>query len=86
MRRRADELTALYSTTVELTVAHALPKLLNTIVKRATGLLNAEAGGLYLCEPEHQQVRCADCSGCEVHCPNGVRVAQQLMRAQELFA
>ena len=36
--------------------------------------------------PEHQQVRCADCASCAVDCPNGVRVAQQLSRAQELFA
>ena len=35
---------------------------------------------------EHQAVRCADCSGCVVNCPHGVHVAQQLMRAQELFA
>jgi aryl-alcohol dehydrogenase-like predicted oxidoreductase len=36
--------------------------------------------------PEHQQVRCSDCATCPVRCPNGVRIAQQLMRAQELFA
>ena len=35
---------------------------------------------------EHQQVRCSDCAECVVQCPNGVNVAQQLMRAQELFA
>ena len=35
---------------------------------------------------EHQQVRCEDCATCAVQCPNGVSVAQQLMRAQELFA
>ena len=35
---------------------------------------------------EHQQVRCGDCAGCAVQCPNGVSVARQLMRAQELFA
>lgn len=31
-------------------------------------------------------VRCRDCSGCTVRCPNGVRVAERLARAQELFA
>ena len=36
--------------------------------------------------PEHQQVRCSDCAACAVHCPNGVKVAQQVARAQELFA
>jgi len=35
---------------------------------------------------EHQQVRCADCADCPVHCPHGVRVAERAMRAQELFA
>ena len=35
---------------------------------------------------EHQNVRCSDCATCAVHCPNGVHVAAQLSRAQELFA
>jgi len=37
-------------------------------------------------EPKHASVKCADCPGCEVRCPNGVRVAERLIRAQELFA
>jgi predicted aldo/keto reductase-like oxidoreductase len=35
---------------------------------------------------EARQVRCGECSGCTVECPNGVRVAHRLKRAQELFA
>ena len=35
---------------------------------------------------QHQQVRCGDCAQCAVQCPHGVNVAQQLSRAQELFA
>jgi hypothetical protein len=35
---------------------------------------------------EHQNVRCSDCMNCAVQCPNGVHVAAQLSRAQELFA
>jgi predicted aldo/keto reductase-like oxidoreductase len=31
-------------------------------------------------------VRCGDCAECAVQCPNGVRVAERLSRAQELFA
>lgn len=31
-------------------------------------------------------VRCGDCSECSVECPNGVRVSERLIRAQELFA
>jgi uncharacterized protein len=34
---------------------------------------------------EHASVRCADCPGCTVACPHGVRVAERLIRAQELF-
>jgi len=35
---------------------------------------------------EVRDVRCADCEECVVECPNGVRVAERLTRAQELFA
>jgi hypothetical protein len=31
-------------------------------------------------------VRCQDCAKCAVACPNGVRVAERMIRAQELFA
>jgi hypothetical protein len=37
-------------------------------------------------EPAHTAVRCGDCPGCTVQCPYGVKVAQRLIRAQELFA
>jgi len=33
-----------------------------------------------------RDVRCGDCAGCPVQCPNGVQVARRLGRAQELFA
>ena len=33
-----------------------------------------------------QAVRCGDCTGCAIKCPNGVQVKDRLMRAQELFA
>ena len=33
-----------------------------------------------------QLIRCGDCSSCAIRCPHGVRVAEQAMRAQELFA
>lgn len=33
-----------------------------------------------------RMVKCADCSGCVVSCPNGVRIADRLIRAQELYA
>jgi predicted aldo/keto reductase-like oxidoreductase len=31
-------------------------------------------------------VRCQDCSGCSVQCPNGVQVSARLTRAQEIFS
>ena len=35
---------------------------------------------------ELRDVRCGDCTACSVQCPHGVRVADRLSRAQELFA
>jgi uncharacterized protein len=35
---------------------------------------------------ELRNVRCGDCAGCKIQCPNGVRVPERLMRAQELLA
>lgn len=32
-----------------------------------------------------RQLSCADCSSCSVECPNGVHVAERLIRAQELL-
>lgn len=41
----------------------------------------------FMALPENvRNVRCADCSSCSVHCPNGVHVTERLIRAQELFA
>jgi len=37
-------------------------------------------------DPAHANARCADCPGCTVQCPHGVKVASRLIRAQELFA
>ena len=37
--------------------------------------------------PDHlRAVRCGDCEGCTIQCPNGVRVSERVGRAQELFA
>ena len=35
---------------------------------------------------ELRAARCADCRECTIACPNGVRVAERVARAQELFA
>jgi uncharacterized protein len=36
--------------------------------------------------PARRDVRCDECPGCTVDCPNGVRVREQLTRARALFA
>ena len=41
----------------------------------------------FLALPEEARaVRCEDCASCPVRCPNGVHVAERLIRAQNLFA
>lgn len=33
-----------------------------------------------------RSIRCGDCDSCSVRCPNGVHVAERMIRAQEMFA
>ena len=41
----------------------------------------------FLALPEEARAaRCRDCDSCQVKCPNGVHVAERLIRAQDLFA
>lgn len=56
--KQAETMTTLYETTRDLVVVRDLSTLLQTIVERAARLLNASGGGLYLCEPEQNRVRC----------------------------
>jgi PAS domain S-box-containing protein len=56
--QRAHELDSLQETLLEITGQHDLPQLLNSIVERAAQLLDAQGGGLYLCDPEKQEARC----------------------------
>ena len=58
LRERAEALSALQATVLDITARRELPTLLETIVERATELLDGLAGGMYLCEPEEEQVRC----------------------------
>jgi PAS domain S-box-containing protein len=58
LRRRVEELAALQATVLDITGSQDLPILLQTIVERATRLLGAPAGGMYLCDHEKQEVRC----------------------------
>jgi len=58
LRRKVEELSALHQTVLDITSPHKLPDLLQTIVERAARLLNASSGGLYLCDPDREEVRC----------------------------
>ena len=42
--------------------------------------------GFWSLSREIRDVRCSDCSECAVQCPNGVKVRDRLIRAQELLA
>ncbi|MFI5450083.1 MAG: GAF domain-containing protein [Candidatus Bathyarchaeia archaeon] len=59
LHRRAEELQALQATLLDITRRQDLPTLLNAIVERAAGLVGASSGGMYLCDPDRQEVRCA---------------------------
>jgi PAS domain S-box-containing protein len=56
--QRTKELKALYDISLDIISTHDLPTLLDTIVERAVRLLEASAGGLYLCDAERREVRC----------------------------
>jgi PAS domain S-box-containing protein len=59
LHQRAEELTALQATVLDITTQRDLPTMLQTIVKRATRLLSTSSGGMYLCDPKKKEVRCA---------------------------
>jgi PAS domain S-box-containing protein len=58
LEQHAAELSALQETVLNLTSRHSLPELLNLIVERATNLLNADSGKLYLDNNDEQMVTC----------------------------
>ncbi len=58
LEHHAAELSALQETVLNLTIRHSLPELLKLIVERATRLLNANGGGLYLVDSESETIKC----------------------------
>ncbi len=58
LEQHAAELSALQETVLNLTARHSLPDLLNLIVERATNLLNASNGFLYLVDKATKTVKC----------------------------
>jgi PAS domain S-box-containing protein len=58
LSHRVAESAALQATLLDITAEPDLPTLLHAIVERAVRLLDGTAGGLYLCDPQRQEVRC----------------------------
>ena len=58
LQRRTAEQRALDATLMDITESQDLDQLLHMIVARAVRFLGGTSGGLYLCEPKQQQVRC----------------------------
>jgi diguanylate cyclase (GGDEF)-like protein/PAS domain S-box-containing protein len=58
LQQRVREMQSLQATLIEIVAPHELSNLLYTIVERAAALLEADSGGMYLCDPERKEVRC----------------------------
>jgi diguanylate cyclase (GGDEF)-like protein/PAS domain S-box-containing protein len=58
LKHRAEEMQALHDTLLDLTTPHEMPVLLHTILERATRLLGAHGGSLYLSDADRQEVHC----------------------------
>jgi PAS domain S-box-containing protein len=54
---RLEEMTALYQTSLDITARLEVLELLKSIVERAVTLLRAEAGSIYLYDPEREELR-----------------------------
>ncbi|HEY4690737.1 MAG TPA: GAF domain-containing protein, partial [Anaerolineae bacterium] len=85
LRQRAEELTALYETSLEVSAQTDLNALLQAIVERAARLVGARMGGLYLIQPDGQTLKLVvshylpgDYTGTELRLGEGLsgRVAQ----------
>jgi PAS domain S-box-containing protein len=58
-KRRLEEMTALYQTSLDITAPLEMTELLKSIVERAVTLLRAEGGGVYLYRPMREELRLA---------------------------
>jgi PAS domain S-box-containing protein len=63
LERRSNELAALYDTVLNVTAQLELPRLLHTIVERATALLKGYGGVLYFYRTEHDDLELVLVSG-----------------------
>jgi diguanylate cyclase (GGDEF)-like protein len=57
LHARVQELAALQKTALEIASSTNSTTLLESIIRRSAQLLEGSSGGLYLCEPDRQQVR-----------------------------
>lgn len=58
LTRRAKALRTLHDFSLDLNSARELPSLLQTIVERATHLLDADSGAMYTCDPARREITC----------------------------
>lgn len=58
LQQHTQALSALQATLLDIASPHPLPELLNLVVERAGKLLDSASGGLYICDPERQEVKC----------------------------
>jgi PAS domain S-box-containing protein len=57
--RRLEEVTALYQISLDIIAQLEMPELLKSIVERSVTLLQAKGGGMYLYDPEREELRMA---------------------------
>jgi diguanylate cyclase (GGDEF)-like protein/PAS domain S-box-containing protein len=58
LRRRAEELSKLNATLLDIATSRDIPFLMETIVRRATDLLNAEGSALFLTDESQKELEC----------------------------
>jgi len=63
IKNRLEELRAVYQTSLDITAQLDIQPVLQSIAQRGTELLDAKGGGVYLYEPESQQLRLVAASG-----------------------
>ena len=56
VQRRAEEMTALHETTLDITAELEMPRLLNAIIARASDLLGATGGLIHLYDPARERL------------------------------
>jgi PAS domain S-box-containing protein len=72
LQRRADEFAALYETVHDLALQQDLPTLLQTIIERASALIEASVGAMYLYDAKQQQLELVGAKGLQL--PRGLRL------------